>query len=315
MNEQQPIIFDRATGRLEGATPAERGVMLVLQAGAKICLRFNLRGFSIGVRVISSMLKPRDMIVLLGEDARFIVPFADSYWSWLVDRNFIYEDEIERFLRSVADVDYHFVDGGANFGFWSVLVSSRPFGKHAATAIEASSANVAWLTRNAELNDRRFKILHCAIGSENGSRVRLKGTKHEAFHVETDSDGDAGEIMNMVTLDGLVEQGIISPQYPLVIKLDVEGLEIDAVKGCEHLLESDTILILEEHGGDRDHVVSRFLLNDAACHVFVFDPACARYVPLDDLLILDRIKVNRAIGYNVFATKSAFWEERIRSIQ
>ena len=186
MNEQQPIIFDRATGRLEGATPAERGVMLVLQAGAKICLRFNLRGFSIGVRVISSMLKPRDMIVLLGEDARFIVPFADSYWSWLVDRNFIYEDEIERFLRSVADVDYHFVDGGANFGFWSVLVSSRPFGKHAATAIEASSANVAWLTRNAELNDRRFKILHCAIGSENGSRVRLKGTKHEAFHVETD---------------------------------------------------------------------------------------------------------------------------------
>ncbi len=184
MNEQQPIIFDRATGHLEGATPVERGAMLALQAGAKICLRFNIRGFSIGVRVISSMLKPRDMIVLLGEDARFLVPFADSYWSWLVDRNFIYEDEIERFLRNVADVDYHFVDGGANYGFWSVLVSSRPFGNHAATAIEAASANVGWLTRNAELNGRRFKILHCAIGSANGSRVRLKGAKHEAFHVE-----------------------------------------------------------------------------------------------------------------------------------
>ena len=92
-------------------------------------------------------------------------PFGDGYWSLLLDRGFVYEGEIERFLRSVADVDYGFIDGGANFGFWSVLVSSRPFGSHPVIAIEASSANAAKLARNAELNGGRFKVLHRAIGS------------------------------------------------------------------------------------------------------------------------------------------------------
>ena len=81
----------------------------------------------------------------------------------------------------MADVDYCFVDGGANFGFWSVLVSSRPFGSHPVIAIEASSANAAKLERNAELNGGRFKVLHRAIGSTTGNQVWLSGAKHEAL--------------------------------------------------------------------------------------------------------------------------------------
>ena len=30
--------------------------------------------------------------------------------------------------------------------------------------------------------------------------------------------------------------------------------------------------------------------------------------------MLDRIKTSTNFGYNVFATKSAYWEERIRSV-
>ena len=82
---------------------------------------------------------------MLNDDARFAFPFGDGYWSLLLDRGFVYEGEIEQFLRSVADVDYGFVDGGANFGFWSVLASSRPFGSHPVIAIEASSVNAAKL--------------------------------------------------------------------------------------------------------------------------------------------------------------------------
>jgi FkbM family methyltransferase len=316
MSEQQPIIFDRTTGRVEGATAAERAAFLAFQAGAKLFLFLNVPGFCAGMRAISPMIKSREMIMLLGEDARFAVPFGDSYWSWLLDRDFVYEAEIERFLRNISDIDYYFVDCGANYGFWSILVSSRPFGRHLATAIEASSKNVARLTRNAELNGARFKILHRAIGAVSSKRAWLRGAKHEAFYVEEDSGADdVGESVEMVTLDSLVEQGLVSARQPLVVKLDVEGLEIAAVKGSQHLLNADAILILEDHGGDRDHTVSRYLLNETTCHVFVFDPACERYMPLNDLLILDHIKANRAIGYNIFATKSAFWEERIRSIQ
>jgi FkbM family methyltransferase len=315
VNEARPISFDRATGRLEGATPAERCATLAFRAGARVSLLFNIRGFSIGVRAISSMMKPREMVIPFADDANFSFPFGDPYWSWLLDRSFVYEAEIERFLRGIADVDYHFVDGGANYGFWSVLVSSRAFGSHPVTAIEASSKNITHLAHNAEINNRNFAILHCAIGSGSGP-ARVTGVKHEAFHVEAiDGNSGAGESVEMVTLDDLVARGSIDPDQKLVIKLDVEGLEIEAVKGGGRLLDRDVILILEDHGGDRGHAVSRYLLSETACHVFVFDPACDRYVPLTDLLILDRIKINRGIGYNVFATRSAFWEERIRSTQ
>ena len=78
--------------------------------------------------MITLLIDQREIVVTLGDDARFAFPFGDGYWSLLLDRSFVYEREIKRFLRSVADVDYGFIDGGANFGFWSVLASSWPFG-------------------------------------------------------------------------------------------------------------------------------------------------------------------------------------------
>ena len=43
----------------------------------------------------------------------------------------------------------------------------------------------------------------------------------------------------------------------------------------------------------------------------VHDPAPDRFEPLTQLSMLDRIKVASHVGYNVFATSSAFWEERL----
>jgi len=108
--------------------------------------------------------------------------------------------------------------------------------------------------------------------------------------------------------------GLISSRQKLVVKLDVEGMEIDAIKGSKRLLDSEIVFIAEEHGSDRSHAVSRFILNETPCRVFVLDPRNSRYELLADLSTLDRIKTNTAIGYNVFATNSPFWEERIKSV-
>jgi hypothetical protein len=43
----------------------------------------------------------------------------------------------------------------------------------------------------------------------------------------------------------------------------------------------------------------------------IHDPVADRFEALTDLSALDRIKTLSHIGYNVFATSSAFWEERI----
>lgn len=183
-------------------------------------------------------------------------------------------------------------------------------------AIEASSVNAAKLTRNAELNAGRFKILHRAVGSTTGNKVWLSGAKHEAFRVDEANGGNgaAGESVEMISLDSLLDQGLVSSGQKLVIKLDVEGMEIEAAKGGKRILDNETVIIVEDHGADRAHTVSRYLLNEAGCRLFVFDEASRRYEALTDLSVLDRIKTSTAFGYNVFATNSPYWEERIRSI-
>jgi FkbM family methyltransferase len=210
-------------------------------------------------------------------------------------------------------VDYCFVDGGANFGFWSVLASSRPFGSHPVVAIEASSRNAAKLTRNAELNGGRFKILHRAVGSTSGNKVWLSGAKHEAFRVG-EANGAAGESVEMISLDGLIDQGHVAPGKRFIIKLDVEGMETDAVKGGQRLLQNECAIILEDHGADREHLVSRHVMENTPCRVFIFDEVKGQYVAVTELKMLDRIKTSTNFGYNIIATNSPFWEERIRSI-
>jgi len=127
-------------------------------------------------------------------------------------------------------------------------------------------------------------------------------------------DGGQGESVEMMALDSLFDQNLVRPQQRLVIKLDVEGMEIEAIKGSKRLLGSEVVFIAEEHGVDRSHAVSRFILSDTPCRLFVLDPQSSRYEPLIDLAMLDRIKTNSATGYNVFATNSPFWEERIKSV-
>ena len=83
-------------------------------------------------------LPERDIDIRLNSDATFAFPYGDGYWSKLLNRSFAYEDELELLFRESVDVDYTLLDCGANYGYWSVLVSSKPFGSHKAIAIEPS---------------------------------------------------------------------------------------------------------------------------------------------------------------------------------
>jgi FkbM family methyltransferase len=180
-------------------------------------------------------------------------------------------------------------------------------------AIEPWSPNLEKLNRNAEINGDRFAILHCAVGARDGSAV-LGGHKHEAMSIAGGGGNGGGETVEVIALDSLLDRGRVERGRPLVVKLDVEGVEIDAIAGGRRLFESDAVLIVEEHGSDRNHTVSRYILGETPYRMFVFDPQTGGFEPLLELSTLDRIKVYASTGYNVFATTSAFWEERIRAL-
>jgi hypothetical protein len=46
----------------------------------------------------------------------------------------------------------------------------------------------------------------------------------------------------------------------------------------------------------------------------VYDPHSNRLETVSELSILDRIKVSTHVGYNVFGTASAFWQDRIEAL-
>jgi FkbM family methyltransferase len=307
-----PIQFDRASGVLEGANLWERTAALALVTGSKISSHFSHLGYNGCANLLRKALPERNIAIKLNEDATFEFPYGDGYWSKLLDRSYHYEDELELLFRHSADVDYTLLDCGANYGYWSVLVTSKPFGAHRAIAFEPSSDNFARLANNAKVNGNRFETLKCAIGAAKGT-ARLSGTKHEAFSIAGAPDS-GGEEVPVMALDDLLTDGKIAPGGKYLIKLDVEGVEIDAIKGGTKLLAGDSVIMCEEHGNDPAHTVSRYILDQTPLKLIVHDPRSNRLETVTELSILDRIKVSSHIGYNVFGTSSVFWQERIAAL-
>jgi FkbM family methyltransferase len=307
-----PIQFDRATGALEGASALERMAACALVMGAKVSSTFSYRGYNAAANLMRKALPERDIAIRLNPDATFVFPYGDGYWSKLLQRDYAYEIELDLLFRDSVDVDYTLVDCGANYGYWSILVSSQPFGAHRAIAIEPSAKNFARLAHNAAVNDGRFEVMKCAIGAQRGS-ARLSGTKHEALSIAGKPDG-AGEDVPVMRLDDLLDDGHLPAGGKYLVKLDVEGVEIDAIRGGERLLREDTAILCEEHGSDPDHAVSRYILEHTPLKLVVYDPHSNQYEAVVDLAILDRIKVASNVGYNVVGTASAFWQARIQHL-
>jgi len=306
---QAPIQFDRVSGVLEGANLWERTAALALATGSKISSHFSHRGYIGCANLLRKTLPARNIAIKLNADATFEFPYGDGYWSKLLNRSYHYEDELELLFRDSVDVDYTLVDCGANYGYWSVLVSSAPLGSHKAIAIEPSSENFTKLKNNAEINGNRFELMKCAIGAARGT-ARLSGTKHEALSIAGDP-ADSGEEVPVVALDNLLDDGKVFASGKYLIKLDVEGVEIEAIKGATRLLQGDSIILCEEHGNDPQHLVSRYILEQTPLKLIVYDPRSSRLETVTELSILDRIKVSSHVGYNVFGTASAFWQDRI----
>nr|WP_197279582.1 FkbM family methyltransferase [Rhodopseudomonas sp. AAP120] len=306
-----PIQFDRATGALEGASALERMAACALVMGARVSSSFSYRGYNAAANLMRKALPERDIAIKLNPDATFVFPYGDGYWSKLLERSYRYEIELDLLFAHSADVDYTFVDCGANYGYWSVLVSSRPFGSHRTIAIEPSGANFARLENNARVNGGRFDVMKCAIGATRGT-ARLSGTKHEALSIV--GDDETGEEVPVIRLDDLIDDGHLAVGGKYLVKLDVEGVEIDAIRGGERLLQGDTAILCEEHGSDRAHSVSRFILEHTPLKLVVYDPGSNQFEAVVDLAILDRIKVASNVGYNVVGTASAFWLARIENL-
>lgn len=305
------IDLDWESGTIKGASWKERAGLAFFRLATVVTNSPERPGFSKLAAGIAKVF-PSDKFIRVHfpDETIYQFPYGDAYWSVLCNPGFTYEWEIEGFVRRCAreNIDYVFLDCGANFGYWSCRISSEKAGSHKAIAIEASSESYGHIMRNRVLNDNRFDAHHRAISNKSGDQVTLTDTeKHEQRQLVTDLPaGEVGEQVRSITLDRLNHEDI--KDKPVVLKLDLEGMEIAALEGGKSWLSGKTLIIYEDHGNDPEHEMSVVMKDQLGMRIF----ACStegQFTEIEDLQRLDKLKTVRRKGYNFFASKDPFWME------
>jgi len=136
------------------------------------------------------------------------------------------------FLETLKDGDVFF-DIGANIGYYSMLASSKVKNTGKVYSFEPDINNISILEKNIELNNiSNIKIIKKAISDKTGF-VNFKSSDISKGDSAISKNEDKNNIsVPSVTLDDFDSQVGV---YPNIIKLDVEGAEIMALKGASGL--------------------------------------------------------------------------------
>jgi FkbM family methyltransferase len=127
-----------------------------------------------------------------------------------------------------------FLDGGANLGVWSVLAATAGAN---VVAVEPAPDTFSLLNRQISENGYGDRIhpVQCALADKKG--VLWLSTGRDAGN-SIQEQGQGTEI-TAETLDD-----ITAGKEPTMIKLDLEGYELEALRGASKLLESQSLMAL-----------------------------------------------------------------------
>ena len=178
-----------------------------------------------------------------------------------------YEDDLIKFF--IPEEGDTVVDIGAHIGHYTILSSMRvgPSGK--VVSIEAHRGNFDMLNRNVKLNHLNNVVtLNYAVFSKD-TKINLYLPAQESDFtiyntVMTDRGGKDGEKFVEVdanTLDNLLQQNGISAGDVNWVKIDVEGAELEVLRGAHNVLsKSENIsLLIEVHGSHLYEPIKEFI--------------------------------------------------------
>lgn len=176
---------------------------------------------------------------------------AASHGCWLGT----YEREKQAIVAALLRPDEVAFDVGANVGLYTLLASRRVGPGGRVVAFEPLPGNLDYLRRHLELNDvRNVEVVAAAVGRAAGRASFLAARSRSMGRL----DGGGGLDVEVVRLDSLLESGRVPP--PRLVKMDIEGGEVDALLGAEVLLRVHRpIVLLATHGWEKHQECCRLL--------------------------------------------------------
>lgn len=280
----------------------------LLSAAYRISRIFG-RGYGVLNRMIFKMLPgERDAVctMRLEDGSEFSFLCSDKYWNQMFSKDYVYEPDLDKFFYRIRDLDFDFLDIGANFGYWSVLLSSRYLGSKKVVSVELDGSNFRTLEKHAKMNGQRFSVLHAGIYDEDNVKVTVSSGHHSTRHIVESATGSSNgeeEVVKTIRIDSLVARYGINNR-PILIKLDVEGAEERAISGIGDLDVENIALVLEEHGKDRSHSITRRLLGDDRFDCYFMSDS-GGLSKIENVNIVSGLKKNHFRGYNILALPKA----------
>ena len=154
-----------------------------------------------------------------------------------------------RVMKSLLSDGATFVDVGANFGTFSLLASRIVGTSGKVIAVEPQERLAAMIEESLTLSDiQNCSVERVACGSASGERTLLVPADDSGragfFDGFSGRPGHAKQNVMVMTLDALIERHRGSP--PALIKIDVEGSEMDVLDGAESTIRNFMPAILVE---------------------------------------------------------------------
>jgi len=162
----------------------------------------------------------------------------------------VLEPPVQQALECVIEPGHVVYDIGANVGFFSLLAARLAGATGRVVAVEPAPQCAAAVRANADLNGlATITVLEVAAGAT-AHRERLWVVADQSWsHLESRGrhpDAIAAVETEVVVLDELVASGELPP--PDVVKLDIEGSELEALAGMRATIATHRpVLVCEVH--------------------------------------------------------------------
>jgi FkbM family methyltransferase len=185
-------------------------------------------------------------MALTGEDPVQLVRIRDQYFGYadMSDgflRLIVIDGDFEREFFAMADSLLSdggvFLDAGANFGLLSCGLAGRHGAKVQFHLFEPNRTLVQWIDRSIGRYSAATSKVNCAAVSDRAGFVSflVDAGQTGASHIMP----DGGEQVRCVTIDDYLDRENISAVA--LMKMDIEGYELTAVRGAVRSLQSRRI--------------------------------------------------------------------------
>jgi FkbM family methyltransferase len=200
-------------------------------------------GFRIALRVYQRQLEalPRDRLVehtRFRDGSRYDLDLSD----WMQAQAFLlrrYEEANVRFISSLLGAESVMVDAGAHVGLVSLQVAARAPGV-TVHAFEPHPELVRRLRWNVSLNRADVRVEQCALAADSGEVWMTRGSDLvNVAQTASEADGPHALVLQTVTLDDYLQGQQID--FVDVLKLDVEGYELMALRGADQALQNGLV--------------------------------------------------------------------------